>query len=692
MPRPRYQPPRRDIAADQALPLDTLCVVIPRQSSLSSGQHHLLSAEKNPEEMVAYARSLGFERVEVLGWDMGVGAYRTTIEDREALHHWLYQLLPSGQSKVVLVSQEDRLFRDETEIEHNRFIAEVRRYGGWVVCMVGGHTYNFAREFDREQFRLKCKFAKQYVEIQVVGRMNPANQRGAMRGRYAGGFVPWGYIVDYRDLRSPTYKHYVRYEPHATLVVDHVFRRYADTPFVTLVELARCWHREGLVWPFFGAEVDPRMVRMSDAHCRPAENGNGYRFTRVQAKHILTDVVYLGWRFRARELALDESGAPKVCHEPLVDPDLFWWCFDRLMPQRPEWAPPRRVQIAPRMQPRRSAHDHLEPVRFLAHGLVRCAVHERAMVLNRVDARGFHTSNLRCRVSEGDEFTAATSCVTVRVPLVEEAICRGFLAQLTLDDRDLHQLALLAERRDRGSGADVARLERELAEHTAAYRASKQAILEATRRAPELAGEFIEDMRLAHEAMAVAASHLEEARQAGKPSIQAWAAAQQAMGWAERIGATFLEWSRPAQARVINLALQDAVIGRVARRILGVCMRWHGGGVSRLEIIRPTGARVLWTAAEDALLQAHFATMSLAELSELLLGRPQAAIRVRAYRLGLSRVLPELQQREEWAESATIEPVPTPLVSNEMERYGFPGSNVTHVLAGGGSVASQGSR
>ncbi len=696
MPRPRYQPPRRDAATDQALPLDTLCVVIPRQSSLSSGQHHLLSAEKNPEEMVAYARSLGFERVEVLGWDMGVGAYRTTIEDREALHHWLYQLLPSGQSKVVLVSQEDRLFRDETEIEHNRFIAQVRRYGGWVVCMVGGHTYNFAREFDREQFRLKCKFAKQYVEIQVVGRMNPANQRGAMRGRYAGGFLPWGYVVDYRDLRSPTYKHYVRYEPHATLVVDQVFHRFADAPHMTLVELARCWHREGLAWPFFRADVDPRTVRMFDAHCRPAPDRQGYRFGRRQARHILTDVVYLGWRFRAGELAREVDGSPKVCHEPLVEPDLFWWCFDRLLSERPEWAPPRLTIVAPRYQPRRSAHDSPDEVRFLAHGLVRCAAHERPMVLNRVDVGEGQTANLRCHAREGDELEAVDSCVCVRVPMVEEALCCGFLEQLRLDEQDLRELALLAERRDRGDGVEVARLEHEVAEHTAAYHAAayhaaKQATLEATRRVPELAGEFIEDMRVAREAMSAAAGRLEEARREAKPSVRAWAAAQQAAGWAERMGATFLDWSRPAQARVINLALQDAVIGRVARIVLSIHMRWYGGGVSRREIVRPTGSRVPWTEEEDAALRAHFAALNPPELCALVPGRPWTAIRRRAYRLGLSRLASEPRD----AAITLLEGVvATPHVANEMVHYGFPLSEesggVTRVLAVIGSAGSAG--
>src|SRR5262249_51766555 len=146
------------------------------------------------------------ERIRVLDWDMGKGAYNTTIEERPALHHWLTELLPSGESRVVLVSQEDRLFRDRTEIQVNRFIEQVARHRGWVVCGLGGpRVYNLRREMDKEQFRLVCKFGKQYIEFQLKQRLHPAAQRAAMQGRYVGGKVAWGYRVDY-DTHSPTHK------------------------------------------------------------------------------------------------------------------------------------------------------------------------------------------------------------------------------------------------------------------------------------------------------------------------------------------------------------------------------------------------------------------------------------------------------------------------------------------------------
>jgi hypothetical protein len=207
------------------------------------------------------------------------------------LHKWLYEDLPSGNSRVILVSQEDRLFRDETEIEHNRFIAQVAKHSGWAIC--GQVVYNFRREFDRERFRMACKYGKQYIEFHIKGRLHPAIQRAAMAWRYAGGPVPWGYVVDYRP-HSPTFKHFVRYAPHADLVTEHVFRVFAGMPHPSTVEVARHWAREGLVWPFFGPEIDERRARFIERMCVRDETRGGYLFHFRQAHLILTNVAYLG--------------------------------------------------------------------------------------------------------------------------------------------------------------------------------------------------------------------------------------------------------------------------------------------------------------------------------------------------------------------------------------------------------------
>ena len=74
MPQRRYQPPNK--AADDVLPLTTVCTILTRQSTVRQGERHVFSAEKNPDELRREAVRLGFaeDHITVLDWDMGIGA------------------------------------------------------------------------------------------------------------------------------------------------------------------------------------------------------------------------------------------------------------------------------------------------------------------------------------------------------------------------------------------------------------------------------------------------------------------------------------------------------------------------------------------------------------------------------------------------------------------------------------------
>jgi len=646
MRRYRYRSPEPAGLAEERLPLDTACTVLVRQSSAKQA------------ERLGFAR----ERIRVLDWDMGIGAYNTTIEDRPALRHWLSELLPRGESRVVLVSQEDRLFRDRTEIQVNRFIEQVGRHGGWVVCGIGNaRIYCFRREMDRELFRMACKYGRQYVEYHIKGRLHPAIQRAALAGRYAGGPIPWGYLVDY-DAYSPTFKRFVRYEPHARLVVDHIFRTFAALPTPSTIEVARHWGREGLVWPFFGLGVDARRVRLVEARCRRNEALGGYDFHFRQAHNVLTDVAYLGWRARQGQVAWDdERQAPRICHEPLVEPDLFWWCYDQLLVERPAWAPARRaVRAVPDYRPRRPRRAHPGGPTFLAPGRVRCAAHGTPMgAVLYPGEKAF----LRCRGNDRLRLRGE-GCSAVLATTVERALCEAFVEQLALDDEDVRNLAMLAERREHREAEEApARLERELAEGRQRLARAKRLALTAGDDA--LADDFLAEARDIARGVAELERELAEARTEGTISARAWSRAEWATTIAGRIRATFGEWPRPAQARVLLLALEGAILGRIDRRASGLFIRWHGGLVSRRELASRVGLLVGWSEAEHAALRAHSAGLSWDALRRILPGRTIAAIKREAARMGLHR-----------PRGGHADAVPTVLAppepANVMAAYGFP--------------------
>lgn len=669
MRRHRYRSPKDSDPETESMPLDTICTVLVRQSTLVQKERNLFSAEVNPADLVREAQERwGFapEVIQVIDQDMGIGAYSTTIEDRPGLHHWLTELLPTGKSRVVLVSQEDRLFRDQWETEHNRFIEQVARHGGWVIC--GQNVYNFRREFDRERFRMACKYGRQYIEYHVKGRLQPAVQRAAMSGRYAGGPVPWGYLVNC-DQHSPTYKHFVPYDPHAVLVVEQVVQRFARMLRPSVMELARCWWREGLVWPFFGPEVDERRVRYVDAHCERDETRGGYRFNFRQAQHILTDVAYLGWRVRSGQVAWDtERDAPKVCHAPLVDSDLFWWCYDHVAAERPTWAPPRQQVAVSLCRPRCVRSDPSDEVRFLAPGRVRCVVHGKLLSTAMIDERA-RRFQVRCGAQEWERFGSSSfarvyECPTLLPSALDSALCQAFVEQLTLDERDVRELARLAQQREQRQGAQAERLQRRLDEQRTRLDRAKHLALQA--RDNDLAAEFLEEAQQAKRMIAELEAQLVALQELEEPSPRAWWLAQRAAAIAERVRATFGDWSRPAQARVLLLALQEALVGWVDRRIVGVWIHWCGGGESRQEIVTRYGRHLRWTLEEEQALRQYYNTLTWSALEQMLPARTSSSIERYAARMKLTR-----------SASAGIveEPpvvVPGPQTVNTMAAYGFP--------------------
>ena len=283
----RYQPPKRDDPDSEQLPLDTICTILVRQSTVAQATAHTHSAEVNPSDLSAEAQHHGFppERIRLVHDDMGIGAYSTRIEDRPGLSKWLFDDLPNGRTRVVLVSHEDRLFRDRDETEHNRFIAQAAQCGGWAIC---GHTvYNFRRKFDQDRFRWACKASKEFIEGHIKGRLHPAIQRSAMQGKYTGGSVPWGYVVDY-DTRSATYKHLIAYPPHVPLVVEEIFRYFANLPQPTLLGVARHWEQDGLVCHFTG-DTTPRDCGQS----APPHHGNLHRLADCLSGYARKQMAFL---------------------------------------------------------------------------------------------------------------------------------------------------------------------------------------------------------------------------------------------------------------------------------------------------------------------------------------------------------------------------------------------------------------
>lgn len=239
----------------------------------------------------------------------------------------------------------------------------------------------------------------------------------------------------------------------------------------------------------------------------------------------------------------------------------------------------------------------------------------------------------------------------------------AFVEQLTLDEGDVQALAKVAQERMTQQVGEAARLQQQIDEQQRLFHRQKQLVY----AAPELEAELLADMRRAKQELAALQARLEDLRAVEAPSAPALKFAERAVGFVERIRATFADWPRPARARVLALALADGVLGRVDRQHWGLWLQWRGGAESRKAIASRYGLRVVWTEDEQELLRRWYTLLTQDALMAMFPGRSWRSIKKVGSRLGLSR------EHLDPAHLVGIVPttLPAPTVTNTMAAYGF---------------------
>ena len=211
------------------------------------------------------------------------------------------------------------MFRDDTQIYYNQFIQKCKAHDVLVVA-VSPYVmiYDFADEFLTEMFRWKCKEAGEFIKRQIKGWMLPARIRAAKHGQWSGlGDVSIGYVVDI-DPKSPTYKRFLVYQPHAEIVV-YLFVRFAELAG-DLTKLMRELVENPIVFPPLPEELKQSVYLKS----RMMSISGGRLRTRTALESILTNRHYIGWRIVAGEVVNKNS------HPAIVDAQLFEFAFTTL--------------------------------------------------------------------------------------------------------------------------------------------------------------------------------------------------------------------------------------------------------------------------------------------------------------------------------------------------------------------------
>jgi hypothetical protein len=248
-------------------------------------------------DMMTYLQQLGWTKDTVFLIDMDAGVSGTKKIDERPGMRLLFDLITEEKIGVVACQDEDRLFRDVTQIQVNIFIEACRMAN--VLVLTPTMIYDFANEltgtFHARQFRFKSEMAAEYLHTVVLGKLHRARRRLLLDGRWAGTNVPPGYIVDLRKTLpdgtpNPHWRRYVAYEPIAEIIREYfrLFLIFAGNLRKTIMHI----HTHG---PFF-PPLTPSDVPDGFCFVSKARKRYGHRYAppRNTLLSILTNPSYIG--------------------------------------------------------------------------------------------------------------------------------------------------------------------------------------------------------------------------------------------------------------------------------------------------------------------------------------------------------------------------------------------------------------
>ncbi len=346
------------------LPTDRPIAVYYRQSSM--GQVGNISTDMQQIDLPRYVVSLGWQRELVIpiDEDEGVsGAKR--IDERKGMSR-LFDLMLTRQISAVAVQAEDRLFRDETQIQVNVFLDACVKND--IRVLTPYFKYNFADKYEgpyhRLLFRMRAEQAADFLNSYVRGRLQAARERMLMLGLWMGGNISLGYMVDERKMLSsgipnPNWRKYHPFAPCAEIVVRifETFVMLGGNRNATLRYLVE----NGIHFPDFDNPDLLREVPPGFSWAKPMRmiKRNGiYHIASVALLNMLTNAVYLGhWVFKDQVVQWDN-------HPPIISEDLFREAFNYLSIHKLDGTP--NEDYAPRLGRRNSTkkkkHEAYEPI------------------------------------------------------------------------------------------------------------------------------------------------------------------------------------------------------------------------------------------------------------------------------------------------------------------------------------------
>lgn len=351
----KYKPQRSDDSSPVQpgmLPTDRPIAVYYRQSSMK--QVGNISTDMQQIDLPRYVMSLGWDQNDIMliDEDEGVSGAKS-IDEREGMSR-LFDLILTRKIGAVAVQAEDRLFRDETQIQVNVFIDACVKND--VRVLTPYFKYNFADKhegpYHRLLFRMRAEQAADFLNSYVRGRLYAAKERMLRQGMWMGGNINLGYMVDDRKtlpsgIPNPNWRKYQPFEPCAEVVIKifETFVMLGGNQRGTLRHL----HDNGPHFPDFDNPDLLREVPPGFSWAKPMrmlKRGGIYMVGSVSLQNMLTNAVYLGhWVLKDRVVQWNN-------HPAIIPEDLFYQAFNYISPYNLDGTP--NENYAPRLGRRHS--------------------------------------------------------------------------------------------------------------------------------------------------------------------------------------------------------------------------------------------------------------------------------------------------------------------------------------------------
>lgn len=319
------EPQQETIALETRLPLDRPVANYYRQSS--DEQVGNVSTTIQTVDMPNYLQRLGWKRDDIIMIDVDEGVSGTTrIDEREGMRQ-LYNLITQNQIGAVACQDEDRLFRDATQIQVNIFMEACREHR--VLVITPSMIYDFAHPnygtFHARQFRFKSEMAADYIKTVILGKLHAARDHLYKSGQWCNSPIPVGFMVDMRKtlaggVPNEHYRRYVIFEPFAEVVREY-FRMFVANAGQINKTLRQIWASG----PYF---PDPSQCRPPEGfkiHYKIRKNKHGWCFAgKASFTQMLSNAIYLGhWVFKDTVLYWNH-------HPAIVDEAIFFRAFNYL--------------------------------------------------------------------------------------------------------------------------------------------------------------------------------------------------------------------------------------------------------------------------------------------------------------------------------------------------------------------------